>query len=67
MFIGDLSKPFVFCLVLPICSLMIVSVSGCFKTPHPSSSIEGDIEISTNDKGGLCFEPLFATTARKLG
>ena len=67
MFIGHLSKPFVSCLVLPICSLLIVGISGCFKTPHPSSSIEGDIEISTNDKGGLCFEPLFATTARKLG
>lgn len=63
MFIGHLSKPFVACLVLPICSLLIVSISGCFKTPHPSSVIEGDIEISTNDKGNLCFEPLFATTA----
>ncbi|WP_367110418.1 hypothetical protein [uncultured Psychrobacter sp.] len=62
MLIGDLSKPFVSCLVLPICSLLIVGISGCFKTPHPSSAIEGDIEISTNDKGGLCFEPLFATT-----
>ena len=69
MFIGNLkiyfdhlSKPFVACLVLPICSLLIVSISGCFKTPHPSSAIEGDIEISTNDKGDLCFEPLFATT-----
>ena len=62
MFIGHLSKPFVACLVLPICSLLIVSISGCFKTPYPSSAIEGDIEISTNDKGDLCFEPLFATT-----
>lgn len=67
MFIGHPSKPFVSCFVLSICSLLIVGISGCFKTPHPSSSIEGDIEISTNDKGGLCFEPLFATTARKLG
>lgn len=62
MFIDDLSKPFVSCLILPICSLLIVGISGCFKTPHPSSAIEGDIEISTNDKGDLCFEPLFATT-----
>jgi|26BtaG_2_1085354.scaffolds.fasta_scaffold06501_2 hypothetical protein len=61
MFIGHLSKPFVACLVLPICSLLIVSISGCFKTPHHSSAIEGDIEISTNNKGNLCFEPLFAT------
>ena len=49
-------------MVLPIFSLLIVSISGCFKTPHPSSAIEGDIEISTNDKGDLCFEPLFAIT-----
>lgn len=63
MLISNLSKPFVFCLVLPVCSLLIVGVSGCFKTPHPSSIIEGDIEISTNNKGNLCFEPLFATTA----
>ena len=63
MFISNLSKPFISCLALPICSLLIVSISGCFKTPHPSSAIEGDIEISTNDKGDLCFEPLFVTTA----
>ena len=62
MFISNLSKPFVACLVLPICSLLIVSISGCFKKPHPSSIIEGDIEISTNSDGDLCFEPLFATT-----
>lgn len=62
MFMSNLSKPFALCLVLPIYSLLIVSISGCFKTPHPSSAIEGDIEISTNDKGDLCFEPLFATT-----
>ena len=48
--------------MLTTCSSLIVSISGCFKTPHPSSAIEGDIEISTNDKGDLCFEPLFATT-----
>lgn len=63
MFIGNLPKSFVFCLVLPICSLLIVGISGCFKTPHPSSVIKGDIEISTNNEGDLCFEPLFATTA----
>lgn len=63
MFIGNLPKSFVFYLVLPICSLLIVSISGCFKTPHPSSVIKGDIEISTNNEGDLCFEPLFATTA----
>lgn len=62
MFIGHLSKPFVAFLVLPIFSLLMVSISGCFKTPNPSSAIEGDIEISTNNKGNLCFEPLFATT-----
>ena len=57
-----LPRLLVSCLVLPVCSLLIVSISGCFKTPHPSSIIEGDIEISTNDEGNLCFEPLFATT-----
>lgn len=62
MFIGHLSKPFVFCLMLPIYSLLIVGISGCFKTPHPSSAIEGDIEISTNNEGNLCFEPIFSTT-----
>ena len=62
MLISNLSKPFVSCFALPICSLLIVSISGCFKTPHHSSVIEGDIEISTNNKGDLCFEPLFATT-----
>ena len=63
MLISNLSKSSVACLVLPVCSLLIVGVSGCFKTPHPSSIIEGDIEMSTNDEGNLCFEPLFATTA----
>nr|WP_317200916.1 hypothetical protein [uncultured Psychrobacter sp.] len=62
MLVSHLSKPFVFCLSLSICSLLIVGISGCFKTPNPSSAIEGDIEISTNNKGNLCFEPLFATT-----
>ena len=63
MFIGNLSKPFTFCLVLTTCLALIISTSGCHKNPHHSSAIEGDIEISTNDEGDLCFEPLFATTA----
>ena len=63
MFIGNLLKPFTFCLVLTTCLALIISTSGCHKNPHHSSAIEGDIEISTNDEGDLCFEPLFATTA----
>ncbi len=45
MLISNLSKPFVACLVLPICSLLIVGISGCYKTPHPSSVIEDAVEF----------------------
>ena len=63
IYFNHLLKPFVFCLVLTTGLALIISTSGCHKNPHHSSAIEGDIEISTNDEGDLCFEPLFATTA----
>ncbi len=59
---SHLSKSLTYCFLSVVFILSIVSISGCFKKPHPSSAIEGDIEISTNDKNDLCFKPLFATT-----
>ncbi len=62
MFKSHFSKSFVFCLMLPIYSLLIVSLSGCFKSPLHAPGISGDIQLFINNEGNLCFEPLFATT-----
>ncbi|WP_367111418.1 hypothetical protein [uncultured Psychrobacter sp.] len=62
MLVSHLSKPFVSCLSLSICSLLVVNISGCFKSPLHAPGISGDIQLFVNNKGNLCFEPLFATT-----
>ena len=43
----------------PIISLISLGISGCiFNNPAHSPPITGDIEISEDSKGGLCFMPL---------
>ena len=40
--------------------LLIVRLSGCFQGyPTHSPLIEGSIDISKNNQGGLCFKPIF--------
>lgn len=43
----------------PIILLISLGISGCiFNNPAHSPPITGDIEISKDSKGGLCFMPL---------
>ncbi|MEG9302670.1 hypothetical protein [Psychrobacter celer] len=42
--------------------LISLSISGCIlNNPAHSPSITGDIEISKNSKGDLCFMPIFSS------
>ncbi len=42
--------------------LLAGTMSGCFmNNPAHGSPIEGDIEISKNSEGSLCFMPLFSS------
>lgn len=42
--------------------LLSISLSGCFqRDPIYIPSFSGDVEISKNSKGELCFKPLFST------
>lgn len=40
---------------------LIATIAGCFAGPNHSIGLEGDVELSIDKKGNLCFEPLFAT------
>ncbi len=42
--------------------LLSVSISGCiFNNPAHSPAIEGDVKISRDSKGDLCFMPIFSS------
>lgn len=46
------------------CSIMLISISlsGCFQGDSIyKPAFNGDVEISKNSKGELCFKPLFST------
>lgn len=60
--LGQVIKSFVSHFLNSSLLLLAVSVSGCIMSnPAHSPPIEGDIKISKNDKGELCFMPLFSS------
>lgn len=56
-------KPSIYHLLDSSLVLLAVNISGCIMSnPAHSPPIEGDIEISKDSKGDLCFIPLFSST-----
>ncbi len=55
-------KPPIYHLLNSSLILLAVNISGCImNNPEHSPPIEGDIEISRDSKGDLCFMPLFSS------
>lgn len=60
--INKSTKPYILNIFKTISILLTTSLLGCFQDyPTHRPPIEGSIDISKNDKGDLCFGPIFSS------